>query len=53
MYSFSACMASKISQFKFGAHKFERVQWSRIKRLKRISGLGPPNSPSGHQEAPI
>ena len=53
MYSFSACMASKISQLKFGAHEFERVQWSCIKRLKRISGLGPPNSPSGHHEGPI
>ena len=35
MYSFSACMASKISQLKFGARKFERVQWSRIKPFEK------------------
>ena len=28
MYSFSACMTSKMSLLKFGARKFERVQWS-------------------------
>ena len=29
----------------FGAHKFERVQWSHIKPLKIIRGLGPPIFP--------
>ena len=50
MYSISACMTSKISQLKFGAHKFERVQWSQIKPFeKKKSGLGPSISSSGHQ----
>ena len=40
IHSFSACMTSKISQLKFGVHKFERVEkeWNR-NRLKRIRGL--------------
>ena len=37
MYFFSACMSSKISQLKFGAHKFERVQWNRIKSFENNS----------------
>ena len=49
MYYFSACITSKISQLKFKANKFGRVQWSRkLDRLKRIRGLGHPISPSGH-----
>ena len=52
MYSFSAYMKSKISQLKFGAHKFGRVQWSRIKPLEKNSWSRAPNSPSGHQEGP-
>ena len=35
MYSSSACMTTKISQLKFGAHKFERVQWIRIKPFEK------------------
>ena len=39
-------MTSKNSQLKFGAYKFERVQWSRIKPFeKKNSGLGAPNFP--------
>ena len=43
MCSFSACMTSKISQLKFGAHKFERVQWSRIKPFENNSWSRAPN----------
>ena len=32
---FSACMTPNISQLKFGAHKFEKVQWSRIKPFEK------------------
>ena len=32
---------------------FERVKWSLLNCSKIISGLGPPISPSGHQEVPI
>ena len=50
MNYFSACMTSKISQLKFGAHKFERAQWSRIKPFEKNSwSIGPPIPPSGHQ----
>ena len=43
MCSFSACMTSKISQLKYGAHKFERVQWSRIKPFEKNSWSRAPN----------
>ena len=35
VYSFPACMTSKISQLKFGVYNFERVQWSRIKSFEK------------------
>ena len=38
-------MTSKISQLKFGTHKFKRVQWSRIKSFEK--NWAPPVSPSG------
>ena len=45
MYSFSACMTSKIFQLKFVAHKFslslKECNGAVLNRLKRISGLGP------------
>ena len=36
-------MSSKISQLKFVAHKFERVQWSRIKPFENSSWFRAPN----------
>ena len=45
MYSFSACMTSKISQLKFEAHKFERVQWSCIKPFEKNKWSRAPNFP--------
>ena len=54
MYYFSACMTSKISQLKFGAHKFERAQWSRIKPFEKNSwSIGPPISPIRSSGAPF
>ena len=57
MYSFSACMTSNIFQLKFGAHKFslslKEYNGAVLNRLKRISGLGPPISPSDHQGTQI
>ena len=52
MYSFSACMSSKISQLKFGPISLKECNGAILNRLKIICGLGPPISLSGHQ-API
>ena len=53
MYSFSACMTSRISQFKFGVHKLKECNGAVLNRSKGINGLGPQISSSGHQGAPI
>ena len=44
-------MASKISQLKFGAHKFERAQWNRIKQFEIVSRA--PNFPHQVTRSPI
>ena len=54
MYSFLACMTSKISQLKFRAHIIlKECNGAVLNHLKRISGLGPLISPSGLKGAPI
>ena len=42
---FSACITSKISQIKFRAHKFERVQWNHIKPFEKNRWSRAPNFP--------
>ena len=53
MYSFSACMTSKISQLTFGAHKFEECNGIVLNRLKIIPWSRAPISPARHQGTPI
>ena len=53
MYSFSACMSSKISHLKFGAYKFESVQWSRTEPFKNNSWSRTPNFPIRSSGVPI
>ena len=53
MYSFSASMSSKISQLKFGAYKFERVQWSSIKPFENYLRSSAPISPIRSSGGPI
>ena len=53
MYSFSACMTSKISQLKFGPISLKECNGAVLNSLKRIIHLGPQISPFGHQGAPI
>ena len=49
MYSFPTCMIFKISQLKFGPLSLKECNEAVLNRLKSVTGLGPPISPSGRQ----